>query len=52
LSIPFIKKLNVKNQFLLKASVQSFKAPARFVRGLENEIQVVGSKAFMNYLKR
>ena len=52
MSIPFIKKLNDKNQFILKAPVQSFKAPARFVKGLESEIQVLGSKAFINYLKK
>jgi proteasome accessory factor C len=52
MSIPFIKKLNDKNQFILKAPVQSFKAPARFVKGLQDDILVVGSKDFINYLKK
>ncbi len=52
MSIPFIKKLNSRNQYLLKAQVQSFKAPARFVQGLQEDILVVGSKDFINYLKK
>jgi predicted DNA-binding transcriptional regulator YafY len=52
MSLPFIEKLNDKKQFILKAPVQSFKAPMRFVKGLESEIHVVGSKQFINYLKK
>ncbi len=52
MSIPFITKHTAKNSYLLKAQVQSFKAPARFVKGLEKDIEVLGSKEFINYLKR
>jgi proteasome accessory factor C len=52
MSAPYIKKLNSRNQYLLKAQVQSFKAPARFVKGLQEDILVVGSKDFINYLKK
>jgi proteasome accessory factor C len=52
MSIPYITKHAAKNSYLLKAQVQSFKAPARFVKGLEKDIEVLGSKAFINYLKK
>ena len=52
MSAPFIKKLNDSNQYLLKAPVQSYKAPARFVMGLKNEVDVIGSASFLKLLRR
>jgi hypothetical protein len=52
MSAPYVKKINSSNQYLLKASVQSFKAPARFAMGLKDEVDVIGSEAFIKHLSR
>lgn len=50
--IPYMKEEGGNQRFKLKVNVQSFKAPARFVNGLKSEINVIGSKAFIAYLKK
>ena len=52
MSAPYIKKITSRNQYLLKASVQSFKAPARFAMGLKDEVDVIGSEAFIKHMSR
>lgn len=50
--IPYMKEDGANHRYKLKVNVQSFKAPARFVNGLKSEINVIGSKAFIAYLKK
>ena len=50
--IPYVKEDGGKQRYRLEAKVQSFKAPARFVNGLKTEVKVIGSKAFITYLKK
>jgi len=52
MSIPFIKKKLENGNYYFKASVQDFKAPARYVLGFYNAINVIGSKEFRQYLNR
>jgi len=52
MSAVHISRDDKKGVFRFAASVQSFKAPARFVKGLNNEVQVTGSPEFVAYLKR
>jgi len=52
MSAPYVKKINSGNQYLLKVTVQSFKAPARFAMGLKDEVDVIGSEAFIKHLSR
>jgi len=39
-------------KYYFRASVVSFKAPGRFVMGILEEVQVLGSKEFIAYIKR
>ena len=50
LSERFLTKIN-NNQFVLKASVAKYEGPGRFVLGLAEDIQVIGDKGFLDYLK-
>jgi len=40
------------NNYHFKAMVQSFKAPGRFVLGFYEDVQVLGSKEFLGYIKK
>jgi predicted DNA-binding transcriptional regulator YafY len=51
LSLPFVEEMYGTGRFYFKAKVQSFLAPARFVKGLENDVNVLGSKPFIRFLK-
>ncbi len=51
LSEPLTKPIQETNKYHFKARVESFKGPARFVRGIQDEIKVLGSKAFLRELK-
>jgi predicted DNA-binding transcriptional regulator YafY len=52
MSAAFIKLIPDTGKYYFKANVQSFKAPGRFVMGFLEEVQVLGSKEFMGYIKR
>jgi hypothetical protein len=41
-----------KDKYHLKIKVQGFMAHARFVKGMKEDVKVLGSKAFIEYLKR
>ena len=41
-----------KNQFVLNAPVAKYEGPGRFVLGLAEDIQVMGDKGFLEYLKK
>jgi proteasome accessory factor C len=47
----FTKPVDGKKKYRLKARVQSFKAPGRFVLGFHDEIDVLGSSQFARYVK-
>ena len=46
------KKSDNKNTFHLRTTVQSFKAPARFVLGFHDEADLLGSKDFIKYVSK
>jgi predicted DNA-binding transcriptional regulator YafY len=50
-SIPFIEEIPEMKSFLFKAKVQDYQAPGRFVRGFSDQIEVLGSDGFLEYLK-
>jgi len=52
MSAAFIKQIPDTGKYHFKASVQSFKAPGRFVLGFIEEVDVLGSKEFVGYIKR
>jgi hypothetical protein len=52
MSASFIKPIAETGRYYFKASVQSFKAPARFVMGFLDEVQVLGSKEFLRHIQR
>ena len=52
MSIPFILESSGKDSYLLKAKVQSYLAPGRFVLGLPKDTKVIGSPAFMRYITK
>ena len=52
MSAAFIKLIPDTGKYYFKASVQSFKAPGRFVMGFLEEVKVVGSKEFIRYIQR
>lgn len=47
---PFVKKETNKETYLLKCNVNNPKAVTRFVLGLPEDVEVIGSKEFKNYL--
>ena len=52
MSAAFIQPIPDTGKYYFKANVQSFKAPGRFVMGFLEEIQVIGSKEFVQYIQR
>ena len=52
MSAAFIQPIADTGRYYFKANVQSFKAPARFVMGFLDEVQVVGSKEFLRHIQR
>jgi hypothetical protein len=52
MSIPFIQESSRKDRYLLKAKVQSYLAPGRFVLGLPKDTKVIGSAAFLRYITK
>ncbi len=46
-----IARIVNKDNYHLKIKVQGFMAPARFVKGMKDDVKVLGSKAFIDYLK-
>jgi predicted DNA-binding transcriptional regulator YafY len=52
MSIPFIHELSRKDRYRLKAKVQSYLAPRRFVLGLPKDIRAIGSQEFVKYMEK
>ena len=52
MSISYIKPEPNSDRFSFRAKVQSFMAPGRFVLGLPEDIQVIGSKEFVRYINQ
>jgi len=52
LSKPFVEEMYGTGRFHFKAKVQSFLAPSRFVKGLEKDVVVLGSKPFIRFLQK
>lgn len=50
MSIPFIKPIPQTDRYHFKAMVQNFKAPGRFVLGFSEDVEVVGSDEFVEYI--
>lgn len=51
-SAAFIKSEPGSDRYVFVAKVQSFQAPGRFVLGLPDEIEVIGSKEFIRYIDK
>lgn len=49
---PYVKKESNKETYLLKCSVNNPKAITRFIMGFPEDVEVVGSEKFMEYLNR
>jgi predicted DNA-binding transcriptional regulator YafY len=49
---PFIQEMYGTGRFHFKAKVQSFLPPARFVKGLPQDVIVLGSKPFLKFLQK
>ena len=52
LVIPYIKLEANKNTYLLTCSINNPKPITRFILGLSNEVDVLGSKEFLNYFSK
>jgi len=52
MSAAFIKQISGTSNYYFKATVQSFKAPGRFVLGFIEEVKVEGSKEFIRYIQQ
>jgi hypothetical protein len=52
MSAAFVKPLPDSGKYYFKAQVQSFLAPGRFVLGFSEEVNVIGSKEFVRYIKK
>jgi predicted DNA-binding transcriptional regulator YafY len=52
MSIPFIQESSQEDHYLLKAKVQSYLAPGRFVLGLPKDTKVNGSSEFIKFLNK
>jgi len=50
MSIPFIEQ-EAPEIYLFTAKVQSFTAPAKFVLGMQNNVEAIGSPAFRRYME-
>ncbi len=49
---PFLTKEKNKETYLLKCNINNPKAITRFILGLKEDIQVLGSKSFLNYISK
>lgn len=49
---PYVREMYSTGRFHFKAKVQSFLPPARFVKGLEHDVVVLGSKPFIRFLQK
>jgi predicted DNA-binding transcriptional regulator YafY len=49
---PFVTEMYGTGRFHFKAKVQSFAPPARFVKGLRGDVNVLGSKPFVKFLEK
>jgi predicted DNA-binding transcriptional regulator YafY len=49
---PFVTEMYGTGRFHFKAKVQSFAPPARFVKGLRGDVNVLGSKPFLKFLEK
>lgn len=49
---PFVKKETNKETYLLKCNVNNPKAITRFILGLKEEIEIIGSTIFLNYFSK
>ena len=52
LVIPFIKLESNKNTYLLTCTINNPKPITRFILGLSDEVDVLGSKEFLNYFSK
>jgi len=52
MSRPLLKAVPEKSMYYFYSQVQSYLAPARFVSGLQDDIIVLGSKDFIQYVNR
>ena len=52
MSAAFLKPILDTGKYYFKANVQSFQAPGRFVMGFLEEVQVLGSKEFIRFIKK
>jgi proteasome accessory factor C len=50
MSRPFIKPITQTNRYYFKAKVQTFIGAARFVRGFADDVKVLGSQEFIQFL--
>jgi proteasome accessory factor C len=50
MSIPYIEQESAEN-YLFTAKVQSFTAPAKFILGMQKNVEVIGSLAFRRYME-
>jgi proteasome accessory factor C len=51
MSATFIKTESGSESYYIKANVQSFKAPGRFVLGISDDVKVLGSEEFIEYIE-
>lgn len=49
---PFLTKEKNKETYVLKCNINNPKAITRFILGLKEDIQVLGSKSFLNYISK
>ena len=47
----YIKALPGGKRFIFKAKVQAYEWPARFVKGFADDVSIIGSEAFIQFLK-
>ncbi len=52
MSAPYIHRIEGQAAYSFKAVVQSFKAPGRFVLGFPADVRVLGSRQFLDYLRK
>ena len=47
----YIKALPGGKRFVFKAKVQAYEGPARFVKGFADDVSIIGSEAFIQFLR-
>ncbi len=52
MSANYIRLRPVSSSYFIRANVQSFKAPGRFVMGIPDQVKVLGSEEFIDYIER